>query len=141
MSKKSWQSVLYIVLLLIAIIFLFRWYSTENSRRIENQNLNYAMDAAAQTAVRIESEFNNALLRIRNYAYLLSTDQGGSEINAEFLKGMESHSAFDAICFTNAQGINLSSSGKTSDSRSRLSLEEYPHRMELRASTAFSRLR
>ena len=117
MSKKSWQSVLYIALLLIAIVFLFRWYSTENSRRIENQNLNYAMDAAAQTAVRIESEFNNALLRLRNYAYLLGNGQ--SEVTAGLLGGMEQNASFDAVRFTNAAGLNLASNGQTNDSRDR----------------------
>ncbi len=118
-KKKSWQSVLYIVLLLLAINLLFRWYSTENSRRIESQNLNYAMDAAGQTALRIESEFNNALLRMRNYAYLLGVSQSQPEITAGLLEGMEQHASFDAIRFTNADGLNLASSGQTSDSRDR----------------------
>ena len=108
-KKKSWQSVLYIVLLLLAINLLFRWYSTENSRRIESQNLNYAMDAAGQTALRIESEFNNALLRMRNYAYLLGVSQSQPEITAGLLEGMEQHASFDAIRFTNADGLNLRS--------------------------------
>ena len=72
-AKKTWQNVLYICILLAAVILLFQWYSTTNSRRIENQNLNYAMDSAFQTSQRIESEFNSALLRLRNYAYLLGT--------------------------------------------------------------------
>ena len=118
-QSKTWQNVLYICILLAAICLLFQWYSTANKQRIENQNLNYAMDSTGQTSQRIESEFSNALLRVRNYAYLLGTDQNRTTVTAELLKGMEEHAAFDAIRFTNAQGINLASNGLTSDSRDR----------------------
>ena len=118
-QSKTWQNVLYICILLAAICLLFQWYSTANKQRIENQNLNYAMDSTGQTSQRIESEFSNALLRVRNYAYLLGTDQNRTTVTAELLKGMEEHAAFDAIRFTNARGINLASNGLTSDSRDR----------------------
>lgn len=118
-TKKTWQNVLYICILLAAVILLFQWYSTTNSRRIENQNLNYAMDSAFQTSQRIESEFNSALLRLRNYAYLLGTGQSRPEITAGLLKGMEENASFDALRFTNANGLNLASDGKTNDSSDR----------------------
>lgn len=118
-TKKTWQYVLYICILLAAISLLFQWYSTTNSRRIEKQNLNYAMDSAEQMSRRIESEFNNALLRVRNYAYLLGTGQSGPEITSDLLKGMEENASFDAVRFTNADGLNLASNGQTSDSRDR----------------------
>ncbi len=117
--RKTWQNVFYICVLLVAICLLFQWYSSANSQRIENQNLNYAMDSAGQTSQRIESEFANALLRIRNYAYLLGTGQNRPEITAGLLKGMEENAAFDAIRFTNAEGLNLASNGRTNDSRDR----------------------
>ncbi len=115
-TKKTWQNILYICVLLAAVCLLFSWYSTANNRRIERQNLNYAMDSGSQTAQWIQSEFTNALLRIRNYAYLLGTGQGRSEITAELLRGMEEHASFDAIHFINAAGLNLASDGQTSDS-------------------------
>ena len=118
-TKTTWQTVLYLCILLAAIVLLFRWYSTANSRRIENQNLNYAMDSAGQTALRVESEFNSALLRLRNYAYLLGTGQERPEITADLLKGMEENASFDALRFTNAQGLNLASDGQTNDSSDR----------------------
>ena len=37
----------------------------------------------------------------------------------ELLRGMEEHASFDAIRFTNAQGLNTASDGQTSDSRDR----------------------
>ena len=111
-TKKNWHNVLYICILLAAIILLFQWYSTANSQRIERQNLNYAMDSTHQTAQQIESEFDNALLRLRNYAYLLGVNQIRPEITPELLKGMEEHASFDAIRFTNADGLNLASDGK-----------------------------
>lgn len=118
-AKKSWQSIGLILLLFLAVVLLFRWYANANSQRIENQNLSYAMDAAGQTAGQIEGEFNNALLRVRNYAYLLGISQDRPEITPELLEGMEEKAAFDAICFTNAEGLNLTSDGRTNDSRDR----------------------
>jgi len=49
-TNKTWQNILYICVLLTAICVLFYWYSTTNNRRIEKQNLNYAMDSAKQTS-------------------------------------------------------------------------------------------
>ena len=118
-TKKLWQNVLYIVILLVAIVLLFRWYSAANSRRIENRNLNYALDSSRQTALRIDSEFSNALQRARNYAYLLSSGNSRPEVTAELLKGMEENSSFDAIRFTDASGLNLASDGQTNDSSDR----------------------
>ena len=118
-QSKTWQNVLYICILLAAICLLFQWYSTTNRQRIEHQNLNYAMDSASQMSQRIESEFGNALLRVRNYAYLLGAGQDQTEITAELLRGMEEHAAFDAITFTDAQGVNLASDGRTTDGRDR----------------------
>jgi len=118
-TNKTWQNILYICVLLTAICVLFYWYSTTNNRRIEKQNLNYAMDSAKQTSHHVKSEFDNALLRMRNYSYLLGSGTSRPEIGAEILKGMEENAAFDAICFTNADGLNLASDGQTNDSRDR----------------------
>ena len=117
--KKSWQTAAYMLVLIAAVFLLFQWYATENSRRIENQNMNYARDAARQTTQRIESEFSNALLRLRNYAYLIGSSEGELNITPELLRGMEKNASFNAIRFTNAQGVNLASDGRTSDSRDR----------------------
>ena len=117
--KKNWKNIVYICILLAGICLLFQWYSATNRRRIENQNLNYAMDSADQTARRIKGEFHSAQLRMRNYAYLLGTSQDRPEIAPELLRGMEEHASFDAIRFTNAQGLNTASDGQTSDSRDR----------------------
>ncbi|MCI8360338.1 MAG: response regulator, partial [Clostridiales bacterium] len=116
-TKKFWQSILWVLLLLAAVVLLFRWYSTANSQRIETQNLNYTIDSARQTAKRIEGEFANAVLRIRNYAYLLDTSLSEPDVGLELLRGIEENSIFDAIHFTNKEGIDLASSGVTSNNR------------------------
>ena len=67
-TKKTWQNVLYILVLMVAMCLLFRWYSTENSKRIEERCLNYALDSARQTALRIDGELTNALRPFRNYS-------------------------------------------------------------------------
>ena len=118
-QSKTWQNVLYICILLAAICLLFQWYSTANRQRIKNQNLNYAMDSASQMSQRIKSEFSNALRRVRNYAYLLGVDQDRTTVTAQLLKGMEENADFDAILFTDTEGLTLASDGKTGDSRDR----------------------
>ena len=118
-AKRTWQNILLILVLLAAICLLFQWYSSANRRRIEKQNLNYAQDSTRQTTRRIASEFNNALLRVRNYAYLIGVGMDKSNITTDLLKGMEENASFDAIRFTNADGINLASDGKTNNSADR----------------------
>ena len=118
-QSKTWQNVLYICILLAAICLLFQWYSTTNRQRIEHQNLNYAMDSANQMSQRIKSEFSNALLRVRNYAYFLGIDQNRLTVTAQLLKGMEEYSSFDAILFTDTTGLTLASDGQTGDGRGR----------------------
>ncbi|MCM1123595.1 MAG: response regulator [Eubacterium sp.] len=115
-NKKLWQNVLYILILLVAIVLLFRWYSVSNKQQIENRNLNYAMDSARQTTQRISSEFTNAGRRVRNYAYFLSVGQNEVEINADMLAELENNVDFDSMRFVNEEGINLTSDGTLSDS-------------------------
>ncbi len=114
-KRKTWQNVVIIVLLLAAILALFQWYTVANSHRIEEQNLNYAMDSTRQMSLRIQSELDNTLLRIRNYAYLLGTGEGEPEVTTALLAGMEKNAMFDAIRFVDRDGINLTSSGQTYD--------------------------
>ena len=117
--RSSWRNVFYMGFILAAIFLLFQWYSSVNKQRIEEQNLNYALDSAQQAALRINSEFGNALLRVRNYAYLLSPGDKRPEITTQLLKGMEENAAFDAICFARPDGVCLSSNGEAIDSRGR----------------------
>ena len=125
-TKNTWQSVLYILILLAAVCLLFWWYSVTNSQRIERQNLNYAMDSARQTAQRIDGELTNALRRVRNYAYVFSASPDGPDITSEMLRDMEDNSDFDALRFVNAQGINLTSDGTTTSIQDR---EYFAHGM------------
>lgn len=55
-TRRPWQNILYVFLLLAAVILLFWWYATTNSQRIEASSLNYAMDSARQTALRVSGE-------------------------------------------------------------------------------------
>ena len=69
--KKSLQEVGYVLLLLVAIIILFRWYTVQNSRRMEERNKNYAADSAHLKATQIDDELSNALNLINTYTYFL----------------------------------------------------------------------
>lgn len=103
-TKRTWQNLVYILLLLAAVCLLFRWYSTTNNRQIEERNLNYAKDSARQTAKRIGSELINAQRRVHNYTYLLSMTLDQPGMDAELLRELEENSSFDAFLFTDAEG-------------------------------------
>lgn len=118
-SIKTWKPILYALLFLTAVLVLFYIYTTQNEARIQEQNKVYAEDCARQTASRITSEFDNALQRIQNSAYLVSSEKSDPEINSEVLKEMENNTTFDAIRFTNVDGLNLASNGDTNNSADR----------------------
>lgn len=114
-KRKYWKNVLYVVLLLIAIVILFQWYTTQNSNRIEAQNLNYAADSAQQTAGYIERELRNAQNRITTYAYFLGEGMTESQINAKALQEMTERSLFDFFTYVNSEGVSLFSDGRVSN--------------------------
>ena len=87
--------------------------------RIQEQNRVYAEDSARQTVKRIKSEFDNALQRIENNAYLVSASGGARKIDTSVLKELEDNTTFDAVRFTNKHGINLTSDGDINDSSDR----------------------
>ena len=113
--KKSLQQVVYVILLLIAIIILFQWYTTQNRERIEERNKNYAADAAQMKAVQIDNELNSAMNRIRTYSYFVGESFDENEDTAKWLGKMEEHVVFDAILFTDINGVDYISDGRTSD--------------------------
>ena len=114
-KKKSIQGAVGTLVLLIAILLMFVWYSSENNRRIERQNKNYAADSARQKAGHIESEFENALSRISTYAYFLGESLYEPKVTVGMLQGMAENSLFDSFRFTDREGINISSDGQVFD--------------------------
>ena len=80
---------MYVFFLLIAIIILFQWYTTQNEERIENRNKNYAADSARLMAVHIDEELNNALDLINTYTYFLEEGLSEPVVTPEILKGIE----------------------------------------------------
>lgn len=102
-----------------AIVIIFFWYSTQNSRRIEIRNKNYAADSARQTMIRVNEEMNNALELITTYAYFVGEGLSQPVIDEQTLKDIEHNALFDAVLFTDASGINHTSDGRTSDASDR----------------------
>ena len=118
-QKKTWQPVVYAFIFLIAVLVLFNFYTSLNRSRIQEQNRVYAEDSARHTVKRIESEFDNALQRIENNAYLVGASGGAGQVDARVLKEWEENTTFDAVRFTNRDGVNLASNGVISDSSDR----------------------
>ncbi|MDE5696480.1 MAG: response regulator [Lachnospiraceae bacterium] len=117
--KKSAQEVIGIVVLLTAMIALFRWYTTQNSIRLEERNKNYAADSARQTTTRIDEQMNNALELINTYAHFVGEGLRQPVINEQILQEIEHNALFDAVLFTDATGMNHTSDGRTSDASDR----------------------
>ncbi|MBD5498313.1 MAG: response regulator [Lachnospiraceae bacterium] len=114
-KKKSLQEIIYAAFLLAAMIILFFWFTSQNSRRTEEQNREYAADSARMKSEQIDEELNNALGRIRTYAYFAGEGLTEPVITAQMLAIMEENSQFDAILFTDLDGMDYTSDGRISD--------------------------
>lgn len=104
----------FIPVLFLVILILFRWYSGENTKRIEDQNRSYAADSARQIANHVEDELSNGLSRIRTYADFLGKSLSQPKVTAEMLSEMEENSNFDGFRFVDAKGLNHAADGQTS---------------------------
>ena len=123
-GKKSLQQVVYVLFLLSAIIILFQWYTTRNRERIEERNKNYAADSAQLKAVQIDGELNNALSRIGTYAFFVEEGLSEPEVSAQMLKKIEDSSMFDTVMFTDKNGIDHASDGRTADVTERMFFQD-----------------
>ncbi|MDE7479570.1 MAG: response regulator [Lachnospiraceae bacterium] len=119
-TKKIRQNSIYIMFLLAAAVYLlFQWYAAENNERIKEQNLNYAMDSVRQSALRVSDELDSAVRQVRSDVVYVESMLEQSDVSLELLQRMEKNSDFDAIRFTDADGITYAADGKTTDSSDR----------------------
>lgn len=114
-KKKFLQPLVYVLILLAAIIILFQWYTVQNSRCIEERNKNYATDSAEQTGEQINVELENGLNIISTYTFFVGESLEKPEVTQQMLEAIEGNSLFDAVVFTDKDGINHVSDGRTSD--------------------------
>lgn len=112
-KTRSFWMITYVVFLLAAIIVLFQWYTDQNSKRMEERNKNYAADSAQIKAEQINDELGNALSRISAYSYFTGTSLDKPEVTPQMLKEMEENTQFDAVIFTDLNGIDYASDGRT----------------------------
>ncbi|MCM1105358.1 MAG: response regulator [Blautia sp.] len=113
--KISLQVVIFVVFLFAAIILLFFRFTSQNSRRTEEQNRIYAADSARLKAEHIDNELSNALSQINIYAYFVGESLTEPTVTADMLGTMEEHSQFDAIMFTDIDGTDATSDGRTAE--------------------------
>ena len=114
-NKKTLLQIAYVVLLFLAIVIIFHWYTINNSKRIEERNKNYAADSTRQMANQIDEILNNASNLIDSYTYFLGESLKEPEVTQKRLKAMEDNMLFDALVFTDSMGINHASDGRTSE--------------------------
>ncbi len=113
--KKSIQEIVSVLFLLTAIVLIFCWYTSQNSSRMERRNKEYASDSARLMTEQIDKELNNALDQIKTYAYFVGESLTEPEVTAQMLKEMEQNALFDALLFTDAEGMDYASDGRTAD--------------------------
>lgn len=113
--KKTLQEIIYILVLCVAIIILFFWYTSQNSRRMEERNKNYAADSARLKAEQIDEELSNSLDIMHTYSYFIEKSLTEPTVTASMLKEMEVNSGFDAVLFTDAEGTDYASDGRVAD--------------------------
>ncbi|MDE7327857.1 MAG: hybrid sensor histidine kinase/response regulator, partial [Lachnospiraceae bacterium] len=113
--KKTLQEIIYVIVLLAAIIVLFQWYTIQNRERISERNRNYAADAAQVKAAQIDEELSNALGRINTYAYFVGESLSEPMVTVEMLEKMEENAVFDAVLFTDINGVDYNADGRTAD--------------------------
>ena len=111
--KKLLQDIIYVIFLLAAIVFLFCWYTAQNSKRMVERNKNYAVDSARLKAGQIDEELSNALSRIYTYAYFVGEGLTEPIVTPQMLEEMEENSQFDALMFTDTDGNDFASDGRT----------------------------
>lgn len=114
-KKVVIQEIVCAILIAAAVIFLFLRFSVQTSRRIEGQNKDYAADAAQLKTEQIDEELSNALRQINTYAYFVGESLAEPTVTAEMLKQMEDSSYFDAIIFTDTEGVDYTSDGRSAD--------------------------
>ncbi len=116
-KKKSVQGIVYALLLILAIIILFQWYTAQNRKRIIEQNKNYAADSAHLAAAKVDEKLKSAQSMIVAYAHFLEESLQGPTVTADMLKQMEEDSkhVFNALIYTDAQGRDYASDGRVSD--------------------------
>ncbi|MDE6054398.1 MAG: cache domain-containing protein, partial [Lachnospiraceae bacterium] len=113
--KKLLQEVVYVLFLLLVMIIIFQWYTTRNRERIEERNKNYAADSAQMKAEQIDNELNNALNIISTYSYFVGESLEKPVITVQMLEKMEEKVVFDAVLFTDVNGTDYISDGRTAD--------------------------
>ena len=122
--RKVLQEVIFALFLLLTVIISFQWYTTQNRERIENRNKNYAADAARMKADQIDNELNNARNIISTYSYFVGESLNEPAITVQMLTKMEEKVVFDEILFTDMDGTDFNSDGRTTDAKQRYFYKE-----------------
>ncbi len=113
--KKLSREIIYVFIVLIVVVLVFFWYTMQNKSSILERNKTYAVDSARQMALKIDETLNNALSRINTYAYFLGESLSVPEVSLDMLKEIEANSLFDAVMYTDSEGIDHTPDGRTCD--------------------------
>lgn len=113
-SPKFYSAIFYLVVLTL-VILLFERFSSQNSSRIQEQNLVYAEDSARQTATRLDDTLRNSQFLIERYAHFLSWHMDSPNLDKALLADLERNSPFNTVRFSNKFGLSYTSSGQVAN--------------------------
>lgn len=110
-----------VVPLITAVVLVCAvFYSTNNNQKwIVEQNAQYSYDATTQLSKHVGDEFKSAKTRISDAAYYLQGYIVDGELPFDVLKSAEKNLSFDAVRYVDANGVNYTSDGETSDATDR----------------------
>lgn len=114
-TRKPVLEIIHVLPLIVAVAILFCWYTAQNQKRMVDRNKSYAADSARIKAAQIDDELRNALLRLSTYSYFIGTSLPSPQVTAQMLKTIERNVVFDAVGYTDLNGIDHASNGRTAD--------------------------
>ncbi len=114
-GQKRFLQISFFVFVTCMVLLLFHRFTQQNNERIQEQNRVYAEDAARQTAMRINDQFNFSLSLIVRYAHFASFSMENGLVTRQMLRDIEESSPFNAVRFSDALGINHAPDGEKND--------------------------
>lgn len=122
-TKNGWKLVLGVVTA-ICVVCVFAFFIQDNNRRAKEISVKSLKDATVQSGVQIDEVLSAAQNELYMMATLYAKILESPAVEPEDLEMLTSESSFDYVEFTNADGIDLNSSGDTADTSDREYFQE-----------------
>lgn len=113
-EKKNWKIILG-VLVTVSVLAAFGMFIRDNNQRAASISIKSLKDATIQSGLRIDGVLERAENEIDLTSALYEEMLEKPEVNAEDLKKLTDETSFDYIEFTDVNGWDMNSEGKTAE--------------------------